>query len=224
MCNRYRMNAKQAETMRLAGFEPPYSEDEVYPPPELFPKRPAWVVRGDSGRRVRDVARWGFPHQVPGKRIDKATGKPVMLEKQVTNVRNYASSFWRSALVNPERRCLVPFTEFSEYGPGPKGAMPLYWFSVPSRPVACFAGVWRPLADGSKAFAFLTCEPNPLVAPIHPKAMPVILHDEDEERWLTAPLEEALTLAQPFPAQLMRVSDPVVGSARQEEVAPADED
>jgi putative SOS response-associated peptidase YedK len=29
-------------------------------------------------------------------------------------------------------------------------------------------------------FAFLTCEPNGVVAPIHPKAMPVILTTEEE--------------------------------------------
>ena len=101
MCNRYRMTAKQAELALRYGIEPIYPEDVTLPPPELFPKRPAWVVREDGGRRVLDVASWGFPRQMPGKRIDKATGKPVMIATQVTNVRNYASGFWRSALVNP---------------------------------------------------------------------------------------------------------------------------
>jgi putative SOS response-associated peptidase YedK len=38
--------------------------------------------------------------------------------------------------------------------------------------------------------------------------MPVILHPEDYQRWLTAPLAEVLPLAAPFPTQLMAV-DPV---------------
>ena len=140
--------------------------------------------------------------------IDKATGKPVMLEKRVTNVRNYTSPFWRSALVNPERRCLVPFTAFSEYGQvrGADGKLPLHWFNVPSRPIASFAGVWRPSEKGD-VFAFLTCEPNPLVAAIHPKAMPVILNEDDESRWLTCSFDEAIALAQPYPSQLMAVTD-----------------
>ena len=54
----------------------------------------------------------------------------------------------------------------------------------------------------------LTCEPNALVAPIHPKAMPVILHPEDYDGWLTAPFGAVLELAAPFPTQLMAV-DPV---------------
>ena len=75
---------------------------------------------------------------------------------------------------------------------------------IPSRPIASFAGIWRPLADGGRAYAFLTCEPNSLVAPIHPKAMPVILDDEGEARWLAGELGD---LAEPFPAQLMTVGD-----------------
>ena len=56
-----------------------------------------------------------------------------------------------------------------------------------------------------KLFAFLTCEPNPLVAPLHPKAMPVILHQEEYTTWLTAEWAEARKLVQPFPSQLMTV-------------------
>jgi len=52
-----------------------------------------------------------------------------------------------------------------------------------------------------------TCEPTPLVAPIHPKAMPVILAPEDEDRWLRDPYATACELAQPFPSQLMAVAD-----------------
>ncbi|MFN3619176.1 SOS response-associated peptidase family protein, partial [Sphingorhabdus sp.] len=57
----------------------------------------------------------------------------------------------------------------------------------------------------SKVFAFLTCAPNPLVAPLHPKAMPVILHEADYQAWLTADWAEAAELAVPFPSQLMAV-------------------
>ena len=110
---------------------------------------------------------------------------------------------WRSALADPARRCLVPVTAFSEHGPGEKGKRPLYWFDVPSRPVFSFAGLWRPTGDGLGVFAFLTCEPNSLVAPIHPKAMPVILDDEGEERWLAGERGEMVA---PFPAQLMTVA------------------
>ncbi len=185
------------------GVEAPFPPDYTIPPPELFPDKPAYVVRQEDGARTLDVMRWGFPRKVPGKRIDKVTGKPVLLDTKVTNVRNYTSPFWKSALANPERRCLVPFTSFSEYGPGPTGKRPLFWFDVPSRPIVSFAGVWRPTDGGGAVFAFLTTDPNPLVAPIHPKAMPVLLDEEDEERWLTCSFDDAVALAKPYPSQLM---------------------
>ncbi|QNE31172.1 DUF159 family protein [Sphingomonas sp. NBWT7] len=207
MCNRYRMTAKQAELAGRYGIVAPYPDDLTIPPPELFPDKPAYVVREADGARKLDTMSWGFPHKVPGKRKDKETGKPLLIDKKVTNVRNYTSPFWRSALAKPERRCLVPFTVFSEYGQtrDADGKLPLHWFDVPSRPIVSFAGIWRP-AEGGAVFAFLTTEPNSLVAPIHPKAMPVLLHDEDEETWLRAPIEEAMQLVAPYPAQLMRVN------------------
>lgn len=137
------MTAKQAELASRYGVAVPHPEDLTIPPPELFPDRPSWIVRQDGCARVLDVASWGFPTQVRG-----ASGK--LLEKSVTNVRNLSSPFWRSALDNPERRCLVPFTSFSEYGPGPKGGKPLFWFDVPSRPIVSFAGIWRPLGEGHR--------------------------------------------------------------------------
>lgn len=205
MCNRYRLTANQADLAAALGVSLPFGEDLALPAPELFPKRPALVAREDAGDRRLDIMSWGFPHTITGR-----SGKPI--EKPVTNVRNYGSPFWRSALANPARRCLVPFTAFSEYGPGEPGRLPLHWFAIPSQPIACFAGVWRPLGDpdeNKRAYAFLTCEPNPLVGAVHPKAMPVILQPDDHARWLTAPIADAIGLAAPFPSQLMTMDTDV---------------
>jgi putative SOS response-associated peptidase YedK len=193
MCNRYRMSAKQAEVALRFRIDPRLimPEPEPLPPPELFPKRIGYVVRKENGARVLDTMMWGFP--------PPATGRAP-----VTNVRNLSSPFWRSALNKPDRRCLVPVTEFCEWS-GEKGAKKEHWFSVAESPIFAFAGVWRPTEQG-KAYAFLTCEPNPLVAPIHPKAMPVMLQEEDYDAWLDGEVESACALAQPFPSQLMRVA------------------
>lgn len=158
-------------------------------------------MRNTDRGRALDVMTWGFPRQIPN-------AKGQLVDEPVTNVRNLLSSFWRTALTSSARRALIPVSAFAEYGPGVTGKLPLHWFSVPSRPVFAFAGIWRPLADNRGAYAFLTCEPNPLVAPFHLKAMPVVLHEDDYDRWLTCSYDKACALATPYPSQLMSVESP----------------
>ena len=55
-------------------------------------------------------------------------------------------------------------------------------------------------------FAFLTAEPNAEVAPVHPKAMPVLLLDrEARETWLEGSVEEALALQGPAPDGSLKI-------------------
>lgn len=207
MCNRYRLTAKQAEVMATFGIRPLYEPDGTFPAGDIFPtgkKTPfygAVIVKDGDDRRLERME-WGVPTQVPSKH-DPA----VKLTKYVTNVRNLSSGFWRSMLTTPARRCLVPVTSFSEYGiaSGEDGKKPLHWFDVPSRPIFAFAGIWRPTERG-KAYGFLTTEPNAIVAPIHPKAMPVILHDDDYEQWLSRSWDQLSGMVAPYPSQLMTVS------------------
>jgi putative SOS response-associated peptidase YedK len=140
---------------------------------------------------------WGFP-------------PPPAARAPVVNVRNLASPFWRTALSKPERRCLVPATSFSEWAAEPDpttGKKRKVWFEVTDQPLFAFAGIWRPVEDGPPRFAFLTCEPNELVGPIHPKAMPVILRADDQADWLSTDYAGACALAEPYPAGDMRVVD-----------------
>lgn len=199
MCNHYRNHPEAISTWRdyIGWSQPfdmvPFSEVQI----DVWPKRSGLVARiGEDGSRVIEPMAWGVPLTMPGKRPG------TTVTKHVTNVRNLTSPFWRSMLNHPVQRCLVPFQSFAE--PVIGGGRAEHWFRVLDRPVAAFAGIWRPSEAGA-VFAFLTCEPNSLMAPLHPKAMPVILAEEAYECWLTADWADAQPLVQPFPSQLMAV-------------------
>lgn len=176
-----------------AGFRVPADRTIIE---DVWPRRDGTVARIVDGERILDAMSWGVPTKTPGKRPG------TTITKYVTNVRNLKSPFWKSMLANPERRCLVPFSRFAEpkIGQGREE----WWFTVNDRPVAAFAGIWRPSEVGN-VYAFLTCEPNPLVGPLHPKAMPVLLAEDDYDRWLSVDYDDACAMAVPFPSQLMSV-------------------
>lgn len=196
MCNHYRNNPDAIPTWReyigAAPDEGEWSEIKI----DVWPKYQAIVARAVDGQKILDSMSWGVPFTTAGKRPG------TTVTKRVTNVRNLTSTFWRSMLTTPAKRCLVPFSSFAE--PKPNAGREECWFTVTEAQTSAFAGIWRPSADGN-VFAFLTCEPNPLVAPIHPKAMPVILHPADYDRWLSVDYNEACSLVAPFPSQLMSI-------------------
>ena len=101
MCNLYTMTATVDEIRRVFGE---FAGDRTNLPPfdEIYPGRPAPVLRHDGTGLRLETMTWGFPGPAAAK------GRPV------TNIRNLDSPFWRSALNNVERRCIVPVTRFCE--------------------------------------------------------------------------------------------------------------
>ena len=207
--------------MQACGYEAFEEEGPIISIPlEIFPTgkktaRHGLVIRrSPSGNRpLEPVAmEWGFPTKVASKR-DPA----VKLDKYVTNARNLGSSMWKPSISNPERRCLVPFTHFAEPHPeggkGDDGKPRQMWFSLPDHPIAFFAGIWRPTERG-EAYAFCTTAPNAIVAPWHPKAMPVILHRADLSQWLDGSADDALALVRPYDGKMLeQVATPDNGEA-----------
>ncbi|MET0745120.1 MAG: SOS response-associated peptidase [Microvirga sp.] len=197
MCNLYSVHLTQADIRRV--FEVDQDLAGNLPVmPAVFPDQLAPVVRLRDGRRELLQMRWGFPPP------------PKVGNHPVTNVRNTASPFWR-AWLKPEFRVLVPLTSFCEYEDTKPRKTPTWFALGEDRPAFAFAGIWRPWkgtrgpkADAAEGehllFSFLTTDANAEVAPVHPKAMPVILTTpEDYATWLTAPVEEALKLQRPLP-------------------------
>ena len=187
MCNLYKLKPARSEIIGLFRAADSWHSDMAkdYVSPGL--EGPV-VVAHDCGR-ISGLMTWGLPNA----------------GKLVTNVRNLDSPFWRDMLARPRHRCLVPASAFQEWSEKPdpltKKKQP-YWYSIPTRPLFAFAGIWRKV-DGQPCFAFLTTEPNSLIAAVHPKAMPVILDEVDYDTWLCGDWSDALRLVSAYPAQLM---------------------
>ena len=202
MCNLYTMTATVDEIRRLFGE---FAGDRINLPPydEIYPGRPAPVLRREGTGLALETMIWGFPGPAAAK------GRPV------TNIRNLDSPFWRSALNNVERRCIVPVTRFCEWTAEPDPTTRRkrkIWFGLnppvesSGDPLFAFAGLWRP-GEGGPYMAFLTCAANAIVGAVHPKAMPVMLRASDALAWLDQPRESACALALPFADADMRIID-----------------
>lgn len=194
MCNLYNVTTNVEALIQLVKA---FNRPNLPPLGDIYPNYPAPIFRrADEGVELTMLA-WGIP--LPSK--DGRKPKPV------TNVRNLASPFWRSMVATPERRCLVPATAFSEWTDEPDpatGRKVCKWFEVADAELFCFAGVWRPTEDGER-FAFLTTEPNAVVAPVHAKAMPVILKTDEYGRWLTGDYATVSALQKPLDAGALRI-------------------
>ena len=228
MCNLYNLTTNQQAIIQFSRAMRDLTgnlEESL----DMYPDYLAPIVRNTQDGRELARVRWGMPSSqkalmdAASKRADKlrAKGKDVDFAELLrmepdggtTNIRNTASKHWKRWL-GVDNRCVVPFTRFAEPDPASKpegGRTPNAWFAIDaSQPLAFFAGVWvaqwpsvRKVREGMTSndlYAFLTTEPNGIVAPVHQKAMPVILTTEAEvETWLTAPWETAKTLQRPLP-------------------------
>jgi putative SOS response-associated peptidase YedK len=150
---------------------------------DIWPTDTAPVIRQVEDGLEFAQLRWGFPPARP-----KAA--PVI------NFRSEGRRF-------PKGRCLVPASHFFEFA-GTKSPKSKWKFTRPGEDWFCFAGLWRPMPDGAgDAFALLTTEPSPDVAPIHNRQV-VVLERADWQAWLCLELPE-VELLRPLPAGSLTV-------------------
>ncbi len=204
MCNLYSVTKGQQAIRDLfavkrdrAGNLPPLSG--------IFPDQMAPIIRvASDGERELVKARWGMP------------GPPQFGGQPVTNIRNVKSPHWRRWL-GKGSRCVVPATSFCEYADTKPRKTPVWFALAEDRPLFAFAGLWTPWrgARGPKSapvdgdhelFGFLTTEANAIVAPVHPKAMPVILTTPGEvDLWLQGDTPDVFELQRPLPDDALRI-------------------
>lgn len=202
MCNLYNVKVNSAQLKQAVGHYIDETNKAAFDE-KIYPDYPAPILRNNIDGPELGLSRWGMPTP------------PIYVkgeaDKGITNVRNVSSRHWQQWLT-VENRCLVPATSFSEYSQeaDPEtGKKPLHWFALNDKePLFFFAGIWtewvgvRKPSEGKQnhtLFAFLTSDPNTVVAPIHPKAMPVILTEKSElDMWMNAEWEIAKELQRPL--------------------------
>lgn len=186
---------------RLAMLSPDGAKLNLPPTEQFFPGHSAPTIMQEYNRRIVRRMYWGL--------VPDFWRKPLEEKKFSTFNYNSRSADWLQkptyAKAIRSQRCLIPATYFCEYT-GPKGQKRAIPFRRPDGKPFAMAGIWNywqgihrgePLS--MHTFSMLTTRANDVVAPIHPKAMPVILEWEDAGLWLEGPLAKAKTLVRPCP-------------------------
>lgn len=153
------------------------------------PGRTARVMIWEDGRAEQVELCWGLRPMVAGHR-------PI--------------SLLRSEGREEIKRCLIIVNDFYlRAGTAPDGKRRRVEL-VTAAPFFCFAGTWRSeLSDWPAAFAGLTVEAYPDIAPYQDRHLAVV-HEEDWMDWLTGSRSMRSTLC-PFPAGSFRISGPAPG-------------
>ena len=195
MCSRYQSpdDAEMARYYRVNKPKLPVIKSTIYPGYAA----PVLISPNANGAHI-EARFWGFVLNMPGKKDPSKIVSKILqnaVSETVAEKRTFSKA-WREG-----HRCILPATRFFEPVDGEfKGIFD------PDSPILSFAGIWSEQTYREKrvdACTMLTCEPNKWVSKHHDR-MPVILHREDVDEWLspdTSP-EQALKLCKPWSGAL----------------------
>lgn len=152
--------------------------------------------------------RWGLIPFWTGSVEDAVT-----IRNRTANARA-ETVFTKPSFRDPIRRkrCLVPASGFFDWRHEKDSKVP-YYITVNDCPVFAFAGIYdcwhnKELDEWVGTYSILTTGANEMMRYIHNTnyRMPVILHPEDEYRWLDPDLkeQEIARLLRPYPSTVMR--------------------
>ena len=162
-------------------------EDDVridFPPSyNIAPQSFQPVIRLDSetGGRELTVMRWGLvPHWAKDAKM--AFNTINAKAETVTTSPTYREPMRR-------RRCLVPADFFFEWKKLDAKTKQPYAIAMKDAELFAFAGLWDSWKDKEtgkalESYTVITTDPNELMKPIHNR-MPVILHRQDYDKWLS---------------------------------------
>jgi putative SOS response-associated peptidase YedK len=189
---------------------------EMTPRFNIAPTQPVAVVRQGTTCREMSLMRWGL---IPSWAKDMKIGASLINARADTLATkpSFRTAFKR-------RRCLIPADGFYEWKKGEgKTKQPFYIRLKKDYPFA-FAGLWEhwegPDNSAVDSCTIVTTDANDTLRPLHER-MPVILPEEDFDRWLDPKEEDAAQLGEllkPYPPEEM-IAFPIstlVNNARNE--------
>lgn len=189
MCGRFSLAADPEELqLMFPGFEVPSQYAARY---NIAPTQPVMAVIGSANKKF-DFFKWGL---VPSWAKDPNIGAKMINARSegITEKPSYRGPF-------KYKRCLVPASGFFEWKASENGRRktPYYFHTVDDKPFG-IAGLWDEWLgpDGSelRSLTLITTEPNDTTRPYHDR-MPVILSQNDFEKWLYTPPERSAGLVE----------------------------
>lgn len=192
MCGRYTLTMPIDSMRELFGFEGApnlAARFNVAPGQDI----PAVRVPDNGHGRMLAGFNWGL---VPSWVKDPATAKRMINARgeTISEKPSFRAAFQR-------RRCLIPANGFYEWKPISKGVKQPYYIQLESGMPFAFAGIWERWEGGDgdlfETCAVVTTEANAALMPIHHR-MPVILHPDTYETWLTGDIKESGSLMVPY--------------------------
>jgi putative SOS response-associated peptidase YedK len=191
---------------------------EFVPRFNVAPTDPVLALTERSAGRELMLARWGLvPHWAKD-----AKGGAKMINARAESLAEKPA--YRPLLA--KGRCLILADGFYEWRLDPDGKKRPVRYTLGDGSPFGFAGLWTSRRDPEsgeslRSCTIITTTANEIVAPAHDR-MPVILPRGVEDAWLDreVPVEAALELLQPYPAEQMHAADasPLVNSVKNDDL------
>ncbi|CAN5717694.1 SOS response-associated peptidase [soil metagenome] len=190
MCGRFAVIRQLEELARL--FEAGLIRMDAFGPNyNVAPTTVVPSVRVEDGDRALTGLSWGFTPRWAKARRDGP--RPINARRETVAT----SGMFRDAF--SKRRVIVPADGFFEWKKIGSGKQPFYIHRADGD-VMAFAGIWESWVDPEgeletplESCAIITTEANDEMAELHDR-MPVILEQEDWDRWLDPELSDAESL------------------------------
>lgn len=180
-----------------------FDERPKWPPPpprwNIAPSQSVPIIRLHGGTGELALVRWGL---IPSWTKEKPTIAPINARAETVA----SSGMFRQAF--QRHRCLIPADGFYEWKKlTPKTKQPMF-IHRPDDSLFFFGGLWErwkpsEAAEPIETKTIITTTPTPLMEGIHNR-MPVILRQQDYERWLEpdAKPDALKSLLVPYPGEL----------------------